>query len=104
MEDARKELLSDDKVSMSLDEILADAELSALLEEPKAPAFEDPDRIHDNGKTVAYNNFANHYGAPRKNDCKTQKNDRVIIGLMITASVLCLGIIGILSYWLSVLL
>ena len=112
MEDTRKEmeriqrgLLTDEETAMSLDEILADEELNALLnEKPAEPAFDDPEKIHDPREPLVYNNFANDYGAPPVSDSKKRRDDSVVVGLMITASVLSLGIIGILSYWLTVLL
>ena len=34
-------------------------------------------------------------------DLETKKrDDKILVGLMITASVLCLGILGVLGYWL----
>lgn len=111
MEDTRKELeriqrglLSEEEESLSLDDILADEELNALLQERTEPAFDDPEKIHDPKEPMVYNNYANDYGTPPAEDRRKKKNDRVIVGLMITASVLCVGIIGILGYWLNVLL
>ncbi len=67
----------------SLEEILEEA--NALLDgrlsiqEPEAPA---PEKV------------------PRP---AMSHNDKVLMGLMATACVLCLGIIGILAYWLNFL-
>ena len=109
MEDTRKELeriqqelLKEEK---TIDTILEDEELNALLEERSQPAFDDPEKIHDPEEPMVYQNFANDYGATRvkRKDNKTG-DEKVILGLMITACALCLGIICVLGYWLGVLL
>ena len=84
-------------------DILADELIRELMAEP---AFEDPDRIHDPEEPLVYCNYSNDYGRDLKdfaeNGGKTDKNksDKVDMALMITASALCLGIIGVLAYWL----
>lgn len=116
MEDTRKELeriqnelLKDETVS--LEELLQDEELNALLQEPTEPAFDDPEKIHDPRQPMVYQNYANQYGSAEKKAQeesrmarRKQKDDKIIVGLMITASALCLGIIGVLAYWLTVFL
>ena len=90
--------------TVSLDDILADEELNALLEGKAEPAFEDPERINAPQGEMQYNNYANGYGeGAQPEEASDQKRDKVIIGLMITASALSLGIIGILVYWLQLL-
>ena len=42
---------------------------------------------------IVYRNYANHYGA--------DEVDRTEIGLIITICLLCIGIIGILIYWME---
>ena len=84
-------------------DILADQLIREVMAEP---AFEDPDRIHDPEEPLVYCNYSNDYGRDLKefaeNGGKTEKNktDKVDMALMITASALCLGIIGVLAYWL----
>ena len=92
-------------------------------EEPPIPAFEDPDRIVDPKEPLVYCNFSNDYGkglaealkeeepepapAPRPRrytESQRMKDDRVIIGLMLAVSILCVGILGVLIYWLETLL
>ena len=86
------------------DVFLDDALLRENLPEDAAPAFEDPDKIHEPEELV-YSNFANDYGKElQEKEAEEQEKkayeDRLQIILMITASVLALGIIGILIYWL----
>lgn len=99
-----------DQDIQELDALLEDTELNALLGEPEATPPEPADR-----EPVTYNNFANNYGAgtPESRRAereeermrrKKKKEDRTVLALLITASALCLGIIGILAYWLAVLL
>ncbi len=84
MEETRKEWEPIREESVSLDEILNDQELTALLEEPQEPV-----------KNLRKESYLR---SRKKHD------DKVIIGLMATACALCLGIIGVLAYWLTVLL
>ncbi len=105
MEDTRKELESMEKVlfreeTVSLDELLNDRELQELLGEKPA---EKP------AEQLVYQNFANGYGAGVQPQTpaapqRSKRDDRIIVALMSTASVLCLDIIGVLAYWLTVLL
>lgn len=101
-----QELLADEELSeenIELDEDL----LTEVMEEFSEPAFDAPEKIRIPAEGVVYSNFANDYGEDLEHLAATgetetkKKNDKVIIGLMITASVLCLGIIGILVYWLN---
>ena len=97
MEDTRKEL---ERIEQ---ELLADEEITEIPE----PALDDP------AEPMAYSNYANDYGEELQEFAETggqeslrkkKKNDRIIIGLMITACLLCLGILGVLIYWLEVFL
>lgn len=89
----------------SLEDILDDTLIREVLSEP---AFEDPDAIHDPAEPLVYCNYSNDYGrdlpdnseygeAPKK---EITGDDKLTIGLMITASGLCLGIVAVLIYWL----
>lgn len=100
LERLQQELLAEE--SNDLDELLAD-----FLEEP-LPAFDDPEKIYDPKEPMVYCNYSNDYGkdlqefAENGDDMKKKKkDDKTLIGLMLTASVLCLGILGILIYWLE---
>ena len=73
------------------------------------PAFEDPDVIKDPEEPLVYRNFSNAYGTepakePEAPAAGSAKDDRITMGLMITASCLCLGIIGVMVYWLTTFL
>lgn len=89
----------------SLEEILSDEELTDLLQANTKPAFDDPVKIHQPQKPMVYQNFANDYGAKETAAAEEiqKKDQRIIMTLMIVACVLCLGIIGILGYWMSFL-
>ncbi len=107
LERIQEELLSEETAGTEeilddreLDELLNDSELNDLLwEQEKESAPQEP---------VTFQNFANSYGAEEEDFEEDQpprsRDDKVIVGLMATASVLSLGIIGVLAYWLTVLL
>ena len=110
-----RELLADCKpvTDEEVDSILDDALLREILAEGKEPAFADPDKIREPAEPMTYCNYSNDYGRdisdPAENGgeekmAKKKKSDKVLIGLMITASALCLGIIGLLIYWLEAVL
>ena len=87
--------------SQDLDQLLKD-----FLDEPM-PAFEDPDKTEISDEPVVYCNYSNDYGnEPQLSEeeeaalKKKVKDDKTIIGLMITAAALSVGIIGVLVYWL----
>lgn len=119
MEDTRKELerleqelLADEEMTLTekeLDELFLDDDLlREVMEEDAAPAFEDPDKIHEPAEPMVYYNYSNDYGKDLQEaadagaeETAKKKNDKLIMGLMITASALCLGIVGILIYWLE---
>lgn len=107
MEDTQKELERLQKELLAEEpDILDDKVLEELLKEPE-PAFDDPDEIHDSQEPMAYRNYSNDYGRDAQEEApaaEQKKEDKVLIGLMITASVLCVGILGVLTYWLAVFL
>lgn len=105
LERIQKALLAEDEETGSdLDEILDDEELTALLSPKPQPAFEDPDEIHDPPEGKQVRNFANDYGNRDQRKAEARQHDKLVIGLMLAVCGLCLGIIGILAYWLGVLL
>ena len=80
----------------------------ALLEEQEAgPAFEDPDVLETGPEPEVYSNFANDYGrelaqfAENGEAAQTEENDSVLTILMLIASILSLGIICVMLYWLQ---
>ena len=82
------------------EELLAEA----FQEELEAgPAFDDPDEIADFREELIYNNYANNYGRSRPAE-KRRGVDGELVVLMVTVCLLCLGIIGVLLYWLEVYL
>ena len=96
------ELIREVKAGEADDDIfLDDALLREVLSEDATPAFEDPDKIHEPEKLI-YSNFANDYGKDLEDEEQEQQahEDKLQIILMIAASALSLGIIGILIYWL----
>ena len=107
-----KELLPPEAEPISDEELLADIQQFFLDEENAAkepateaaeaqePAFDDPQFIHEPEEPMVYRNFSNNYGEKTREEIKKEKKDRVDIGLMIAASALSLGIIGVLIYWL----
>ena len=89
-------------------ELLAAEPEEDILEETmilSEPAFDDPDAIGDPEEPEIYRNFSNDYGKELEKEAeeaqmaKKKKNDKLLIGLMINACALCLGIMGILIYW-----
>jgi len=82
------------------EELLAEA----FREELEAgPAFPDPDEIFEPEEDLIFYNYANDYGRTLQPQ-KRQGMDRELMALMATACLLCLGIIGVLLYWLEVYL
>ena len=108
-----------DTLARLSDELLAQEELPPFPEQieetqdetlvlpnipPQAPAFDDPQSIHEPEEPIIYRNFSNGYGRdlPQKADPPAiSKSDKIDIGLMLAASGLCLGISGVLIYWLT---
>lgn len=72
------------------------------------PAFEDPDKLDIVEEPVAYRNYSNDYGShaagkSRSARKRNKSEDKWLIALMSVASVLCLGIIGVLVYWMQLI-
>ena len=104
-----KELLEDEPEAISDEELLRDIQQFFLDEEAvmgegaapaQEPAFDDPQTIHEPEQPLVYRNFSNNYGEKSPEERKKKKSDRIDLGLMIAASALALGIIGVLIYWL----
>ena len=87
-------------------------DIKSMLDEPEetvAPAFDDPQTIHEPDTPMVYCNYSNDYGRELETFADTgeapkKKTDKVSLGLMITACLLTLGIVGVLVYWLVALL
>ncbi len=101
MEDTRKELeriqnelFTEDA---TLDELLNDKELNDLLWEPR---FDNLNMESDGDDFFPVISDEDDF----RPEVRKNRDDRTVIALMATASVLCLGIIGVLAYWLAVLL
>lgn len=87
-----------------------DAMLDALLAEVSGPAFDDPDALPETDETMVFRNFSNDFGKDltqygeeeeeEKTPEEKKRDDKIVIGLEIAAIALCLGIIGMLIYWL----
>lgn len=89
-----------------------DAMLEELMAEISGPAFDDPDAMPVSDDTMVFCNYSNDYGKDMGEyaengveealpDEETKKrDDKIVIGLMVAACALCLGILGVLTYWL----
>ena len=91
--------------------LVDDAMLDALLAEVNSSDFDDPDTMGVSDETMVFHNFSNGYGEDLDGygepepegepDEETKKrDDKIVIGLMIAGCALCLGILGVLIYWL----
>lgn len=113
LKDMPKSLLEkqkDDDIDQIMAEILADMNLDT------EPAFEDPDKLHYSDGPDIYCNYSNDYGnsadeqaeyADEDVEAEIQEKkseDKWLITLMGVASALCVGIIGVLVYWMEVFL
>ena len=104
LERIQEELLEEETEELpSVDDILSDEKLNNLLYGQSVPAFEDPVESHTPEGGMVYHNYANDYGV-NEVDEDQQRHDKIVIGLMLAACGLCLGIIGVLGYWLAVIL
>ena len=95
----------EDDIDAILAKILAEGEDPVFENQP---AFKDPDKLDITEEPVRYYNYSNDYGsrtaARKKSSRKQEKSeDKWLIALMGVASVLCLGIIGILVYWMQMI-
>lgn len=102
LERLEKELLADQPETdeLSEEELLADIDLDEIF----AEEAEDIDLAEND----AYSNYANDYSDDLQEfadnggeERRRVFGDKLTIGLMITVCVLCLGIIGVLFYWLK---
>lgn len=107
LEELEKELLAQEPAAAP-DDPLNDTFIREVMAESAAPAFEDPETIAEPADPAVYCNYSNDYGRELKNFAesggetdKKAREDRIQIGLMIAASALSLGIIGILIYWIA---
>lgn len=86
----------------SLEEILEDGLVKDILSQP---SFEDGEQVRDAQEPEIFRNFSNGYGRDLQQtqsgepEETTSREDKINIGLMIAASALCLGIIGVMIYW-----
>ena len=126
LEQLQQELLEEEQVEAEpAEEELPEAEsdhldalLAEFLSEP-IPAFEDPDTTVATGDPGEYRNFSNDYGAQPTDEeysdeqpeeltpeqlRKRQLDERIVLALMIFASVECVGILAILIYWMKMFL
>lgn len=108
----------EDEFDILLAKILAESDDPISRYKDGEPAFEDPDKPDISDQPVVYRNYSNDYGNKRQNHVaykedemakkrakrQARKNDKWTIALMAVASVLCLGIIGVLVYWLEAFL
>ena len=116
-----QEPMEEDELLADLPEILfeedkqqqVDAALERILAEtdPDGIAFEDPDRVEIPQEPVNVCNYYNDYGRDIPEEAleeepmaKKKKDDTMLIILMAVASFLCLGIIGVLIYWVEAFL
>ena len=117
MEEAHHEPESQEAPSVTDETLLVDdAMLDALLAEVNSPDFDDPDAMGVSDETMVFHNFSNDYGKgldgygepePEEEQVDEEakkRNDKIVIGLMIAACALCLGILGLLIYWLVAIL
>ncbi|MBE6916527.1 MAG: hypothetical protein E7470_01305 [Ruminococcaceae bacterium] len=88
------------------------------FEEPGEPAFEDPDKLIMPSDPPVVRNYSNDYGSDRaerarkraeerehaRREAEAAAEDRWQIILMGVASVLSLGILGVLIYWIAAFL
>ena len=96
------DILADD-VLKDLDELLEEAAAQSdsqqPREEPVAPEAKTEERLNafdDYEDDEDYEDYeVNHY---------KEREDRLTIGLLITSCVLCMGIIGVMIYWLETFL
>lgn len=105
--DLPESLLEEDK------QMQVDAALERILSESQSEgaAFEDPDQTNVPQEPVNVCNYYNDYGRdiPEESqkeepEAKKKKEDMTLVILMAVASFLCLGIIGVLIYWIEAFL
>ncbi len=111
LEEMEQELLREEPEETPAGEpdILEDTLVRSVLADAAQPAFEDPEAIHEPEEPLVYCNYSNDYGRDLKDFAETggkkadKKEDPWLTWLMFGVSGLCLGIIGLLIYWITVL-
>ena len=107
LERLEKELLSEQPEAdeISEDELLSELELEAIFAENADPIdAPDDDAVYSNYSNDYSDDlqeFADNGGEEPK---KRVFGDKLTIGLMLTVCALCLGIIGVLIYWVGAFL
>ena len=110
-EEATAEAPAETEETMEHTLVVDDAMLEELMAEVNGPAFDDSEAITASDETMVFHNFSNDYGKDLAEygeaepegeaDEETKKrDDKIVIGLMIAACALCVGILGLLIYWL----
>lgn len=110
-EEAAAEAPAETEEAMEHTLVVDDAMLEELMAEVNGPAFDDSEAITASDETMVFHNFSNDYGKDLAEygeaepegevDEETKKrDDKIVIGLMIAACALCVGILGLLVYWL----
>ena len=109
MEDTREELNRLEQELLSQEQNDDNELLDELIREVKEESADDDIFLDDallrevlEPEELIYSNYANDYGKDLEDEAQEQKahEDKLQIILMIAASALSLGIIGILIYWL----
>ena len=99
MKDEAKDLLEEYEKELMAEEALEELEAG--------PAFEDPDVMEVGPAPEVYSNFANDYGrelqefAENGGETEEDRNDNILTVLMLIATILSLGIIAVMLYWLQ---
>ena len=111
LERLERELLAQEEAEQTEADLLDDIKSMLGDDEAPEPAFDDPQTIHTPKEPMVYTNFANDYGRKAEQEAPVEepekphkKPEKLTLGLMITACMLTLGIIGVLLYWLLFLL
>lgn len=116
-----QEPMEEDELLADLPEVLTqedkqqqvDVALERILEDSMTEdmAFEDPDLTYVSQEPGDIYNYYNDYGRDLPEEepeeismAKKKKEDNTLIVLMAVASFLCLGIIGVLIYWVETFL
>ncbi len=99
LERLESELLTEAE-ELTEEDLLADLDLEGIFDELAEPV-EVPEH-------AAYSNYPNDYSDELQDFAEPPEkqyfSDKLTIGLMLTACGLCLGIIGVMLYWLNTFL
>ena len=97
-----------DETKDLLEEYEKELMAESLREEQEAgPAFDDPDVLEVGPAPEVYSNFANDYGrelqefAENGGELEEDRKDNILTVLMLVATILSLGIIAVMLYWLQ---